>query len=508
VSAAANGRGELAIVLHSHMPYVEGFGTWPFGEEWLFEAMATAYLPLLALGERWAEEGRGDVLTVGITPVLADQLALPSVGERFERFVDHTRPECQRIDAEGLEREGDSKAAEAARMSRLDYERALQHFERLGGDLLGAFRRLRDAGALELWTSTATHAVLPLLATEAGVRLQVVTGVESHGRRFGPWSRGFWLPECAFTPGLDEPLARAGVEAFCVDQTGGDPLDQLEPVATEAGPVAVPIDWGTITLVWDERGYPADALYRDYHAAKANGTRPYANGGSAYRPEPAKARAAEHGRHFVARVLERLDSYHRARGRPGLVVCALDTELLGHWWHEGPFWLGAVVQEAERAGLTLTSLPGALERHEPLPRELTESSWGVGKNLGTWDSQAVAELVWLTRRSELAVCSAASALDGREAHAQIVERAARELMALQASDWAFMTSRELAGEYPAERTQGHARELEASLAILGGAMGDSRGMRADARLRGLAPHLSLAPLLEPCSAWGRTGIAR
>ena len=25
--------GRLAIVLHSHMPYVEGFGTWPFGEE-------------------------------------------------------------------------------------------------------------------------------------------------------------------------------------------------------------------------------------------------------------------------------------------------------------------------------------------------------------------------------------------------------------------------------------------------------------------------------------------
>jgi hypothetical protein len=29
-----SGAGELAIVLHSHMPYVEGFGTWPFGEEW------------------------------------------------------------------------------------------------------------------------------------------------------------------------------------------------------------------------------------------------------------------------------------------------------------------------------------------------------------------------------------------------------------------------------------------------------------------------------------------
>ena len=43
----AGERGDLVLVLHSHMPYVEGFGTWPFGEEWLWEAVATVYLPLL-----------------------------------------------------------------------------------------------------------------------------------------------------------------------------------------------------------------------------------------------------------------------------------------------------------------------------------------------------------------------------------------------------------------------------------------------------------------------------
>ena len=42
-------RGALALVLHSHMPYVEGFGTWPFGEEWLWEAVACVYLPLIDL---------------------------------------------------------------------------------------------------------------------------------------------------------------------------------------------------------------------------------------------------------------------------------------------------------------------------------------------------------------------------------------------------------------------------------------------------------------------------
>ena len=60
----------LSIVLHTHMPYVEGFGTWPFGEEWLWEAIATSYLPLLDVLD--AHPGK---VTLSMTPVLADQLA-------------------------------------------------------------------------------------------------------------------------------------------------------------------------------------------------------------------------------------------------------------------------------------------------------------------------------------------------------------------------------------------------------------------------------------------------
>ncbi|HEX5909123.1 MAG TPA: hypothetical protein VFY44_01445, partial [Thermoleophilaceae bacterium] len=74
-------RGSLALLLHSHMPYVEGFGTWPFGEEWLWEATAAVYLPLIDLLNE-----AGAPLTLGITPVLADQLeTLP--GEAGERLV-------------------------------------------------------------------------------------------------------------------------------------------------------------------------------------------------------------------------------------------------------------------------------------------------------------------------------------------------------------------------------------------------------------------------------------
>ncbi|MEJ7818130.1 MAG: hypothetical protein WKF49_05550 [Thermoleophilaceae bacterium] len=97
-------RGSLALVLHSHMPYVEGFGTWPFGEEWLWEATASVYLPLLEL--------LADVrtpLTLGITPVLADQLELlpGEAGDRLVRFLREPRATVHVEDAQGLRAAGE-----------------------------------------------------------------------------------------------------------------------------------------------------------------------------------------------------------------------------------------------------------------------------------------------------------------------------------------------------------------------------------------------------------------
>ena len=506
-------RGELAILLHSHMPYVEGFGTWPFGEEWLFEAAASTYVPLLEQCERWADQETTGVLTVGVTPVLSDQLVLPDVAERLVRFVRDVRSDCHRLDIDGLERAGDSKAADALRESARDYEHAADYYEELDRDLIGALRRFRDAGVIDLWASAATHAILPLLATEAGIGLQVLTGIDSHRARFGTWTGGFWLPECAYRADIGPQLAQAGVRTFCVDQTtGGHSLDQLEPVAVEGGAAALPIDWQTIALIWDDRGYPADPVYRDYHAPSINGVRPWANSGRPYDRVAASQRAREHAADFVARVTDRLDTYRTERGRPGLLVCALDTELLGHWWYEGPTWLAAVVEESRRTGLALATLPDALERHDPQERQLRPSSWGDGKGLDTWDSPRVAPLLWPARRAELALVAALSG-DGAEAggssHASngAAERAARELLALQSSDWAFMSTRELAADYPDRRVAAHTQEFDRALASIRGDVRDSRGMResnGDPKLRGLAPGLRLSALRAPSSAWGRS----
>jgi 1,4-alpha-glucan branching enzyme len=82
-----------------------------------------------------------------------------------------------------------------------------------------------------------------------------------------------------------------------------------------------------------------------------------------------------------------------------------------------------------------------------------------------------------------------AAAAGARARDPALERAARELLALQASDWAFQVTHDLAAEYPLQRVEGHRAELDAALA----ALADSRPVD-EARLRNLAPTLDVSPL--------------
>ncbi len=467
-------RGRLAIVLHTHMPYVEGFGTWPFGEEWLWEAMATCYLPLVELLDE------GAPITLSLTPVLCDQLQAPGIGERFTAFVSDVRRHTHEQDIQGLRAGGHEMLARELERSWGDYEGALERFARHGGDLSGALAPHAQ------WTSSATHAVLPLLATEAGLRAQVRGGVDSHRARFGAdWRGGFWLPECAHAPWLEPTLAQAGVRATCVELTNrfglGSPA-HLRPLRGESGVTLVPIDRATMSLVWSDEGYPAHGRYRDYHRHTIHHHNPWANDGEPYDHAEALGLAREHAADFVARTRKRLDRDGAELPGGALAVCALDTELLGHWWYEGTAWLTAVVEECTRQGLELVRLDDALECQEPaaLPEggDWQASTWGQGGDLSTWSAPAVAEIAFTARAAELEVL--------REPRSQAV---VRELLALQASDWAFMVSRDLAVPYARERFEGHHRALQSALAA--GADGGGAGPR------NLAIHADPATLLVP-----------
>ncbi len=464
--------GDLAIVLHSHMPYVEGFGTYPFGEEWLFDAIARSYLPVLESAED---------LTVTVTPVLADQLEAGGVGERALEFIRRHRLAAAERDA--AEAEQPLRAAAAADAE--GYARAIGRLEELGGNALRAFQEAN--GRVELMASAATHAVLPKLATLAGRRLQVDAGLRSHRRRFGA-PQGFWLPECAYVPGTDAVLAERGLSYTCLDLSAREPDGAaLAPARLPSGLTGFTIDWPAVELVWSQDGYPSDRAYLEYHRLSPNGIRLWSIGGEPYDRGAARERTAEHARDFLRRVRSRLARHAESGEGRGLCVFAIDTELLGHWWAEGPSWLAEVLAAAPGEGVRLLKLTEALAEHEPQARRAAESSWGEGKGLETWDSPAVGDLAWASRRLELRMLAALrSGALGRGSAGAL--RAARELLAVQSSDWAFMDHRGQAGDYPFTRATDHAQAMIESII-------EAQG--ADPRLRNLAPDLSLGPLLEP-----------
>ncbi len=457
--------GELAIVLHTHMPYVEGFGTWPFGEEWLWEAIATSYLPLCDVLDAHAPAP----LTLSLTPVLCDQLEQPGAVQRCLRFLNEIRPESHRRDARELDAAGRGATDLVAELERsaAEYAAAAARLQALatGGGLLAAL------GAHASWTSAATHPILPLLASDAGVTTQLLTGVASHRRRFGTWGGGLWLPECGYATWLDPFLNEAGVIGTCVELTrvfGLGDSRHLTPCQPSGGPLLWPIDRQVMALVWGRRGYPAAGAYRDYHRYTTHRHRVWRNDGGAYDPAAASAQARADALDFVTRVRRRV-----ANG--GVCVCALDTELLGHWWYEGVEWLAGVLAESHRQGLALTRLDDSRHRHAPAPppADLGVTSWGEGGDLRTWSGPRVADLAWQARSAELRMLAAAPV---------VPERAWRELLALQSSDWAFLAHRELAGDYPRERVRAHRRAMD-------GARAGNPGMAAPA-VRGLAPDLT------------------
>ncbi len=469
--SAGGTAGDLALVLHSHMPYVEGFGTYPFGEEWLFDAVIRSYLPVLEVARD---------LTMTVTPVLADQLEDAGARQRLRDFLVEWR--IGAAEADLAEVPVECRPACEAELAR--YRRALELLDADGGDPLRPFQRAREEGRVALAGSSATHAVLPLLASRPGLALQLDAGVRSHRRRFG-WDGGAWLPECAYAPGLEWRLAEHAVDWFCVDQSAHEePLAALAPVRTAAGPVGLPIDWEAVSWLWSLDGYPSDPAHAQFDGKSLRGMRLWKVGGGAYDPEAAAAAARRQAGEFLAATAARLRTYEAAHGRRGLLVFAIDTELLGHWWSEGPIWLRAVLDGAEEAGVRLLDAPRALAEHEPVERPLRASSWGEGKDLRTWDSPPVADLAWGARRLELRLLRALS--EGLRGDAAL--RAARELLAAQSSDWAFLDQRGQAGDYAYQRATDHARAmLEAIDSVYD----------TDSRMRSLAPDLSLAPLLEP-----------
>lgn len=491
---------EVAIVLHSHLPWLRRNGTFPAGEEWLFQAWSESYLPLLEVLQRLADDGGRDLLTIGITPVLGEQMADAYLLDEFHGWLGRRLLDLEyTIGRYGGEDGGALREVWSEHWRRqahlLDVFEARYHTT----GLVQPFRELAEAGVIELLGGPATHPYLPLFDDAALIRGQIECGLRTGERLFGRRPQGVWTPECGYRPagpvldpvsgdatgvlpGLEEFWKQAGVDHLVLDgptlaraagahdvdwvnsgghlYPAGGPLDVLDrPVLIGDSDVAAfGRNLAVSYAVWNPHGgYPADGWYRDFHRLDMEGgfkswrvTSRDSWHKEPYDSNAARERAAAHAGDFVALLHRHLDS----RPSDAVVTAAYDTELFGHWWHEGPGWLEAVLRRLlDDPHLRPTTLAGSLQRHPPQRRlDLPESSWGAGKRHDAWVNERT-RWIWSEIRRAESRFRTLPAGASRDA-------AWRQLTLLQASDWPFLVSRDESTQYASERVRSHLARFE------------------------------------------------
>ncbi len=536
---------DFVFTLHSHLPYVLNHGRWPHGSDWICEAAADTYLPLLEALRRLGEEETPAPVTIGFTPVLANQLASPVFVREMEAFFEQRLVACTEAPA-SLGQTGEQHLLPLVEYWRARLLRLRRLFHEVDGDLVGAFRALEASGRLEIIGGAATHGFLPLLARDESIRFQLAVGTSEHRRLFGRAPQGCWLPECAYRPrgpwapwptaprsavrrGIEEHLADAGFRFFFVDShlasagrplgLSGDPA-ALDPevhqpaarVAAEAAQrtpyqayrVAQPRGNGDVSAyvrdprasmqVWSRfEGYPGDGVYLEFHKMRWPGglklwrvSGPSVDLGAKEPYDPAQAldRARGHADHFAG-LLAGIATAETSR-RDGVIVAPFDTELFGHWWFEGPDFLADVYRSLRaRPGVRPTTGTGHLLRHPSRTAiRMPTGSWGANGDFSMWLSQQTAwtwERLWPL---EARFWDAAPAALASEDTRFILAQAARELLLAQSSDWQFIISTGAAADYGERRFREHCSETEELVdALVDGSPGArERGCRRAAEL--------------------------
>ncbi len=425
---ADRSNGSFGFFLHGHLPWVLPHGRWPHGAEWLCEAAIETYLPLVRALRRLRDKGVAGGVTLGVSPVLAEQLASPAFRKTLEEyFVERIRTAGEEsVNFRAAGEEGYAALAEDWQAFHDDARRFL--FDDLGGDLIGALADLQSTGTLELATCGATHGYLPLLARDESISLQVELACRVHERHFGAAPAGIWLPEAAYRPtgpwhgaaglsdlriraGIEEFLSRSGLRYFVVDSgllVGGQgtgsypelfrsrpdarveahhaspdrprPLDPRDTrashwVARDGG--ARPDvqfftrDPATALQVWSgEHGYPGDPAYLEFHKKSDTGGHRYwkVTGGDVDLGDKQRYVPADAKDQIGLQADHFCTLLHRTlagAGEDSIVVAPYDAELFGHWWHEGIPWLEGVLERLHAdPAVELTTL-GAHAREVP-----------------------------------------------------------------------------------------------------------------------------------------------
>ena len=482
--------GYLSLVLHAHLPFVRHPEHEKFLEEnWLFEAITETYLPLLQIMQGWLRDGLDTRLTLTLTPTLCSMLLDPLLQSRYERHLDGL------IELAGKEIQRthfDQPLNELAKNYQQRFLRARETYFACGNNLVAAFGKFQELGTLEIITSAATHALLPLLANHPpSLRAQILVARDHYRSCFGRDPRGIWLPECAYVEGVEKVLQEANLRWFITDTHGllnAEPRPRygvFAPVFTPDGLAAFARDLDSSKRVWSKtEGYPGDPRYRDFYRdigfdLEFDYVKPHLpspehrgftgikyfriTGGTAdkqvYDAAAALQAAAGHAQHFLEARVAQIEKLAGIMDRPPMVLAPYDAELFGHWWHEGPEFLDFLVRKICCDQKTFSLLtPGEYLKRQPTNQVVrpSASSWGEHGYWGVWLNETNE---WIYPHLHIAQ-ERMTELARRFTRPEAVQRralnqAGRELLLAQASDWPFILRTGTSPEYARRRVTDH-----------------------------------------------------
>lgn len=450
--APSHATGRITFVLHSHLPWVLGHGGWPVGEEWLYQALAHSYLPLFQTLTQLGERGFRNIVSLGITPILAAQLDDPRALNGCDSWLNNWQLRALHLPTNHPLRSYELDQVH----STLDIFR--RHFSRGASPII---RSLIDDRVIEFLGGPAAHPFTPGLNPDIH-ELALRVGLDDAARRYGTSPTGIWVPECAYRPGQEAVYQRLGITHFMVDEpavtsVGGrasTPYRLAESEVTIAARDARVSD-----LIWShERGYAGSAVYRDFHLVDAkHGLKLSAVGDKTqaekpiYDPQSARVQVEVDARNFVKELKKTFAQQPNSGDELPTLIVGIDTELLGHWWHEGITWFERVIELLPESGI-LTSTLDEVTSSSQTSIQLPESSWGSGKDWSVWSGERVSDIVVAHNQSQNHVLELI--------HKNIcTPRHLNQLMLQLSSDWAFMVSRESAEQYAKDRVDQHANQL-------------------------------------------------
>jgi 1,4-alpha-glucan branching enzyme len=483
-------RGYLSIVLHAHLPFVRHPEHEKFLEEsWLFEAITETYLPLLQILESWQRDQLDARITFSLSPTLCAMLLDPLLCSRYER---HLTGLVELADKEIHRTHWDRAFRSLAWMYHEKFTRASETWRQYGGNLVAAFKKFQDEDRIEIVTTAATHALLPLLSIHPpSIRAQIFTARDHYQSCFGREPRGIWLPECAYAAGIEEFLQEANIRWFILDTHGllhANPRPRFgtyAPIFTPNGIAAFGRDFDSSRQVWSKHeGYPGDERYRDFYRdigfdldfeyVKPNlpapenrgftGIKYYKiTGGTGpkeiYQRDHALKAASEHATNFLDERSAQIEKLAGILDRPPIIVAPYDAELFGHWWYEGPEFLDFLARKIcnDYKNLSLIT-PGEYLHHHSTNQIAAPgaSSWGEEGYWRVWlneSNQWIYPHLQIAQERMTALTKKFPKATGIKARA--LKQAARELLLAQASDWPFILRAGTSPDYARRRVKDH-----------------------------------------------------